>query len=376
MTHAEAIMVRVSKRNYLDRPLTDDEISQLHKIIATSNHESGLQFQLITDCPDVFSSLRSSYGMFSGVRNIIALIGPEELPNFQEKCGYYGQKVLLGATTLGLGTCWVCGTYDRGKVPCQLASGETLCGVIAVGPVASQPGAKEKLIRGALHRKHKSAAELARGMGGAPDWFQAGISAVLRAPSAKNRQAYRFSYVNGEVSVRQTEHTAYSDVDLGIAKLHFEIGAHGGTWDWGDGGTFQKAKEEKSCGAVIWRKRENGHEFLLAQHGASHWSFPKGHIEGRETELETATREILEETGLSVTIDPKFRQVVTYYPKPGVIKDVVFFIAQPTGGMEHPQEEEIRQLGWFTFQDAKPLVTFATDVEVLKKAEAYILSKQ
>ena len=164
-------------------------------------------------------------------------------------------------------------------------------------------------------------------------------------------------------------------MDLGIAKLHFEIGAHGGTWTWGDGGVFTKAKEEKSCGAVIWRRGPQGHEFLLAQHGASHWSFPKGHIEGRETELETARREIFEETGLTVDIDQGFRQVVTYYPKPGVIKDVVFFIAQPTGGTERAQASEIRQLGWFPFQEAKPLVTFATDVEVLKEAEAYILAK-
>ena len=84
---------------------------------------------------------------------------------------------------------------------------------------------------------------------------------------------------------------------------------------------------------------------------------------------------VREETGLTVEIDPGFRQVVTYYPKPGVIKDVVFFIAQPTGGTERPQEAEIRQLGWFPFQEAKPLVTFATDVEVLKEAEAYILAK-
>ena len=375
MTNMEAILVRVSGRKYLERRLTEDEISQLHKIIDAANQASGLRMQLITDSPDAFSSLRSSYGMFSGVRNMVALVGQENLPDFQEKCGYYGQKVLLGATTLGLGTCWVCGTYDPSKVPYQLQPGEKLCGVIVVGPVAGQPGVKEKLIRGALHRGHKSAAELSRGMGDAPDWFQAGISAVLRAPSAMNRQAYRFSYAGGVVTVQQTEHTAFSDVDLGIAKLHFEIGAHGGTWTWGDGGTFTKAKEEKSCGAVIWRKSARGHEFLLAQHGASHWSFPKGHIEGRETELETAQREILEETGLTVDIDQGFRRVVTYYPKPGVIKDVIFFIAQPTGGVEHPQESEIRQLGWFPFQEAKPLVTFATDVEVLKEAEAYILAK-
>ena len=376
MTHVEAILVRVSNRKYLDRALTEDEISQLNKIIDVANQASGLRMQLLTDCPEAFSSLRSSYGLFSGVRNMVALVGPEDLPDFQEKCGYYGQKVLLGATALGLGTCWVCGTYDRGKVPCRIRPGDVLCGVIAVGPVAPQPGTKERLIRSALHRGHKSAAELSRGLGDAPDWFQAGISAVTRAPSALNRQAYRFTYAGGSVTVRQTEHAAWSDVDLGIAKYQFEIGAHGGTWTWGDGGTFTKAKEEKSCGAVIWRMGEKGHEFLLAQHGASHWSFPKGHIEGRETELETARREILEETGLTVDIDPGFRQVVTYYPKPGVIKDVVFFIAQPTGGQEHPQLSEIRQLGWFPFQEAKPLVTFATDVEALKEAEAYILSKE
>ena len=375
MTSVEAMLVRVSSRKYADRALSEDEISQLHKIINAANQASGLRMQLITDSPQAFSSLRSSYGMFSGVRNMVALVGPGDLPHFQEICGYYGEKVLLGATALGLGTCWVCGTYDRSRVPCRLESGDALCGVIVVGPVAEQPGVREKLIRGALHRGHKSAAELSRGMGDAPDWFQSGISAVVRAPSAMNRQGYRFSYAGGTVTVQQTEHSTWSDVDLGIAKYHFEIGAHGGTWTWGDGGTFTKAKEEKSCGAVIWRRTERGHEFLLAQHGASHWSFPKGHIEGRETELETARREILEETGLTVDIDPGFRRVVTYYPKPGVVKDVVFFIAQPTGGQERPQASEIRQLGWFPFREAKPLVTFATDVEVLKDAESYILAK-
>ena len=375
MTNMEAVLVRVSNRKYLPRPLTEDEISQLEKIIGAANLASGLRMQLLTNCPEAFSSLRRSYGMFSGVSNLVALVGRSDLPYFREKCGYYGEKVVLGATTLGLGTCWVCGTYDREKVPCQLQPGEELCGVITVGPVAERPGTREKLIRGALHRHRKSAAELSRGMGDAPDWFQAGISAVVRSPSAVNRQPYRFAYADGRVTAFLTEQGPYAEVDLGIAKYHFEIGAHGGTWTWGDGGVFVKAKEEKSCGAVIWRKTERGHEFLLAQHGASHWSFPKGHIEGRETELETARREILEETGLTVDIDPGFRQVVTYYPKSGVIKDVVFFIARPTGGTEHAQESEIRQLGWFPFQEAKPLVTFATDVEVLKAAEAYILAK-
>ena len=83
-------------------------------------------------------------------------------------------------------------------------------------------------------------------------------------------------------------------------------------------------------------------------------------------------REIQEETGLSVDLDTRFRQVVIYYPKPGVIKDVVFFLATPVAGHEHPQEGEIAQLGWFPYQQALPLVTFASDVEVLKAAERYL----
>lgn len=132
---------------------------------------------------------------------------------------------------------------------------------------------------------------------------------------------------------------------------------------------------EKSCGAVIWRRCKTGHEYLLAQHGARHWSYPKGHMEGKETELETAHREIQEETGLLVDIDSTFRHVVRYSPKPGVTKDVVFFISVPVGGKEQAQLSEIRQIKWFSFDEAKELVTFANDIDVLYAAEEYIQNK-
>lgn len=132
---------------------------------------------------------------------------------------------------------------------------------------------------------------------------------------------------------------------------------------------------EKSCGAVIWRPTEQSHEYLLAQMGR-HWSFPKGHMEGAETEKETALREIQEETGLTVLLDTSFREVVRYSPKPGAIKDVVFFIAVPLSGTEHPQEGEINALGWFSYTDAQPLVTYATDIDVLHAAERYILARE
>lgn len=130
--------------------------------------------------------------------------------------------------------------------------------------------------------------------------------------------------------------------------------------------------KEKSCGAVIWRMGADGREYLLACHNAGHWSFPKGHVEGTETEAETAAREILEETGIRAEIDTGFRRVVTYSPCPGVIKDVIFFTARPLGGTEHAQEEEIAQIGWFSLTEAREKITFATDRETLEAAEAYL----
>ena len=188
-----------------------------------------------------------------------------------------------------------------------------------------------------------------------------------------NRQGYRFTLrEDGTVCVRLSGTGSFALVDLGIAKRHFELGAHGGEWTLGDGGVFRKAKEEKSCGAVIWREENGLRQYLLARHNGGHWSFPKGHVENSETEEETAIREIREETGLQAAIDTAFRHQVTYSPKPGVILDVIFFIAVPTGGTEHAQEEEISQLGWFSFQEAADRITYATDEEILMAAEAYL----
>lgn len=369
MTLLEAIDVRRSVRAYSPEPISPAQREELGKLIRQLNRREGLDLRLICGDPAPFKSLAKTYGILTGVRNYFLLAGPAGRPRLAERCGYCGEQLVLTAAAMGLATCWVGGTYDKRSCGSALPPDRELVCVIALGhPRKSSP--RDQLVRAVAARKSKSARELAEGLDRAPDWFARGVAAVERAPSAMNRQPVRFIWrEDGAVQARTTEDTVFSPVDLGIAKLHFELGAHGGTWD---GDLFRKAREEKSCGAVIWRGTAENHQYLLAQHGASHWSFPKGHVEGTETEEETARREIREETGLEVDIDTRFRQVVTYYPAPGVVKDVIFFIASPTGGRERAQEEEIRQLGWFSFRDARPLVTFATDEEVLLAAEEYI----
>lgn len=97
---------------------------------------------------------------------------------------------------------------------------------------------------------------------------------------------------------------------------------------------------EKSCGAIVYRKHHGNTEILLIKHiNSGHWSFPKGHVEQGETEVETALREIKEETSLDVLIDPTFRETVTYFPRKDTQKVVVYFIAKAKTFDYVPQED-------------------------------------
>ena len=101
---------------------------------------------------------------------------------------------------------------------------------------------------------------------------------------------------------------------------------------------------EKSCGAIVYRKYHGNTEILLIKHiNSGHWSFPKGHVEGDETEEETAKREIMEETGIDVNLDTTFREIVSYSPRKDTQKIVVYFIGKAKNTDYTPQEEEIAE---------------------------------
>ena len=134
-------------------------------------------------------------------------------------------------------------------------------------------------------------------------------------------------------------------------------------------------KREKSCGALVYRLEGEKLMLLLLRHRhGGHWSFPKGHMEGKETEVETALREIREETGLDVLLQTQFRHTVEYYPKPGVKKLVVYFL-----GLAAPdacpvrQEEEISELKWVEYDEAYRSVSFKNDRELLDKAKEQLM---
>lgn len=132
-------------------------------------------------------------------------------------------------------------------------------------------------------------------------------------------------------------------------------------------------KKEKSCGAIISRCTNDTEQILLIKHkNGGHWAFPKGHVEGNETELETAKREILEETGLTVSIKEDFRHVVTYSPQKDINKDVVYFAANVIDGIPTAQPEEVMEIAWLNAEDAIKAVTFENDKAVLRSYLHYL----
>ncbi len=128
-------------------------------------------------------------------------------------------------------------------------------------------------------------------------------------------------------------------------------------------------KFEKSCGALVYRRTKGQIELLLLKNRyGGHWSFPKGHVEGSETERQTALREVKEETGLDILLQSGFRHMVEYYPEPNIRKQVVYFLGEAQSSAVKMQEEEISRIIWTEIHKAYHMVSFKNDKHLILMA--------
>lgn len=216
----QAMQERHAVRTYTDQPIEDSIKQRLHAKIEELNRQSGLHIQLVCDEPEAFDGFMAHYGKFSGVKNYIAMIGPKS-SDLAEKVGYYGEQLVLLAQQLGLNTCWVAMTYRKVSSAYQLKQGEKVQVVISLGYGATQ---------GVAHTS-KAISEVSETDGDTPEWFTKGVEAALLAPTAMNQQ--KFKFIKKGNTVQALPGTGfYSKVDLGIAKLHFELGAGTENFKW------------------------------------------------------------------------------------------------------------------------------------------------
>ena len=214
MTDLEAIRARHSVRAYLEKPIPAELRTELDGFVARLNAESGLHIRIVYDDPTGFDSRLAHYGSFRNVANYIILAGKKE-DDFDFRCGYYGEKLVLFAQKLGLNTCWAALTFNKKRVKELVPEGESLCMVVALGFGASQ---------GVPHRG-KDFSKVSELAGTAPDWFRDGVEAALLAPTAVNQQKFSFGLEGEAPTIRVKGLGTYTRVDLGIAALHFELGS-------------------------------------------------------------------------------------------------------------------------------------------------------
>jgi len=223
MTLLEAIEQRHSVRRYVGKSLSSEITTALQTKIDECNQRGRLNIQLVTNEKRAFTGM-FAYGKFSGVENYIVMVGREDgyiaeghLTSLDERVGYYGEQLVLLAQQLGLNTCWV-GLSYRKTDAYNIAKGEKLACMIALGYGETQ---------GVQHPEKKHHIDT-----DAPEWYQKGYETALLAPTAINQQKYSFEYIpatEGELpkvkANRGFSMVGYTQMDMGIAKLHFEIGA-------------------------------------------------------------------------------------------------------------------------------------------------------
>ncbi len=217
----ELMRSRHSVRQYLDKQIPADIREKLDTYTAELNEKGGLHIQILYDEPECFRSRMAKYGRFENCSNYIAMVG-RKAQDLDERCGYYGELLVLKAQELGLNSCWVALTHGKSKA--KLEDGEREVIIISLGYGKTQGS----------ERKSKPPSAVSNISKDSPAWFKQGVEAALLAPTATNQQKFSFVLKDGCGAARAGLIGACHKVDLGIVKCHFELGAGKENFLWAE----------------------------------------------------------------------------------------------------------------------------------------------
>lgn len=238
---------RHSVRSFSLNKIPEDLRKQLNaEITMINSHEAGLNFQLCFDDDDPFRGFTRSYGFFKNARNYLACVIDSSFPNAAERAGYFAEQFVMKCVLMGLGTCFIGGTYSSSHVNAAMRVYEKLPFIVTFG-YSSETGPSKlaKLAVKFAHRNQLSGRDLFEGdeptykmaLETYP-WLSDALEGLACAPSSLNKQPVRI-YLNkdGEIAARTLPGDEKSSIDLGIGKFNFAEVAPG-EWEWGENAPF------------------------------------------------------------------------------------------------------------------------------------------
>jgi nitroreductase len=244
------IETRRSRRRYDNQPLTSEQAERLGGICNSFRPFSSARVELVNQSPDkILRGVIGSYGKIKGAPAFMVFIGNRRDPMVQEKLGYTGEGAILAAEAMQLSTCWVGGSFSPKAVRpfVELDEKEMIFAISTVGNAPERNTFEERILSafGLMHkRKHLSELTIGLKEREWPDWIKAALSSARLAPSAFNRQPWRFHVKQDSITIStdggelKRESVMSKRFDCGIAMLHIEVAAlaHGvrGVWKFFD----------------------------------------------------------------------------------------------------------------------------------------------
>lgn len=139
-------------------------------------------------------------------------------------------------------------------------------------------------------------------------------------------------------------------------------------------------KKQVVTGFVVYRKTSDGIKFLLLYKRGNYWNFPKGHFKPGERSIDTALRELEEETGIKkseLRVVPNFMGYERFYFRAGnegIYDTVILFLAETHKADVRIEPREHSGFGWFLYRDALNVIgkRYIDTQKVLKQAYDFV----
>ncbi len=227
----DAIFLRHSQRKYSGEVPNDEVTARIDKVCSEFQPFPSARAVLVRKpANDVFKGAIGPYFFkITEAPYYITFIANMSAPNIQAITGYLGEGVILEATALGLNTCWVGGFFRRESVMKQidLQNDER---VLAITPIGYSKEENNRVGVSSKRYRRKTLDKLVvSGKVGDSIWVKTALEAARIAPSAANRQPWRFQINHDSITVsansKREGFSVSKKLDCGITMLHLELGA-------------------------------------------------------------------------------------------------------------------------------------------------------